>query len=90
MKVVTTYPGSRYPDVIVTCDQRDANDRMTKRHPKLIIEVVPPKTAPVDTGDKLDEYQTIADLEEYVLIDSRKSSNPLPPANQREGMTMDR
>lgn len=74
MKVVTTYPGSRYPDVIVTCDERDANDRLTKRHPKLIIEVVSPKTAPVDTGDKLDEYQTIAELEEYVLIDSRKSS----------------
>jgi Uma2 family endonuclease len=74
MKVVTTYPGSRYPDLVVTCDKRDARERLVKRHPKLIIEVLSTGTASVDTGDKLDEYQTIAELEEYVLIDSRKPS----------------
>ena len=74
MKVVTEYPGSRYPDLLVTCDDRDAKDRHIKRHPKLIIEVVSERTASVDTGDKLDEYQTIPELEEYVLIDSRKPS----------------
>ena len=74
MKLVTTYPASRYPDLLVTCDARDARERLIKRHPKLIIEVLSPGTASVDTGDKLDEYQTIPELEEYVLIDSRKPS----------------
>jgi Uma2 family endonuclease len=71
---VVTYSASRYPDILVTCDERDASDSLAKRHPKLIFEILSPSTASVDTGDKLDEYQTIASLEEYVLIDSRKPS----------------
>jgi Uma2 family endonuclease len=74
IKVVTTYPGSRYPDILVTCDARDAADRLIKRHPKLIIEVLSDSTAAVDANEKLDEYQTIGELEEYVLVDSRKLS----------------
>jgi len=74
MKVVTTFPGSRYPDIVVTCDQRDADDRMIKRHPKLLVEVLSPATARIDTDEKLQEYQTIPELEEYVLIDSRTPS----------------
>ena len=74
IKVVTTYPGSRYPDVLVTYDARDAEDRLIKRHPKLIIEVLSDSTAAVDTNEKLDEYQTIGELEEYVLVDSRRIS----------------
>ncbi|MBD5654717.1 MAG: Uma2 family endonuclease, partial [Candidatus Eremiobacteraeota bacterium] len=74
IKVVTDYPGARYPDFFVTCDRRDAADRLIKRHPKVIVEVLSPSTAGADASDKLDEYQTIPELEEYVLIDSRKSS----------------
>jgi Uma2 family endonuclease len=74
MKVVTDFPGSRYADILVTFDARDAKDKLIKRHPKLIIEVVSQATAAVDTNDKLDEYETIAELEECVLIDSRKPS----------------
>ena len=85
MKVVTTYPGARYPDFLVTCDRRDVEDRLVKRHPKLIIEILSHGTASVDTGDKLDEYQTIPELEEYVLIDSRKSSVRI---YRREGATL--
>jgi Uma2 family endonuclease len=74
MKVATSYPGSRYPDFLVTCDPRDARDALTKRYPKLIVEVLSQSTAEIDATDKLDEYQTILELEEYVLIDSRKRS----------------
>ena len=74
IKVVTTYPGSRYPDLLVTCDKRDAADRLVKRFPKLIIEVLSDSTAAVDANEKLDEYQTIGELEEYVLVDSRRIS----------------
>jgi Uma2 family endonuclease len=72
MKVVAPFPASRYPDFIVTCDERDSKVKLQKKHPKLIIEVLSSSTESVDKGDKLDEYQTIAELEEYVLIDSRK------------------
>jgi Uma2 family endonuclease len=84
MKVVTDLPGSRYPDIVVTCDARDAKDKMVKRHPKLLIEVLSKTTAAVDSGDKLDEYETIAELEEYVLIDSRKPSVRIYRRNGRK------
>ncbi len=84
MKVVTDFPGSRYPDIVVTCDARDAKDKLIKRHPKLIIEVLSKTTAAVDTDDKLDEYETIAELEEYVLIDSRKPSVRIYRRNGRK------
>jgi Uma2 family endonuclease len=47
---------------------------LVKRHPKLIAEVLSASTAQIDTAEKLDEYQTIPELEEYVLIDSRRRS----------------
>jgi Uma2 family endonuclease len=58
----------------VTCDSRDAADQLVKRQPKLIVEVLSEGTASIDLSDKLDEYWTIPELEEYVLIDSRKMS----------------
>jgi Uma2 family endonuclease len=57
-----------YPDAFVTCDSRDREDRYVKRHPKLIAEVLSPSTAQFDRGEKFQDYQSIAALEEYVLI----------------------
>lgn len=74
IKLVTDYPSVRYPDFLVTCDERDAADHLVKRHPKLIVEVLSAGTAAIDAKDKLDEYLTIPELEEYVLIDSRRVS----------------
>jgi Uma2 family endonuclease len=75
MDVLTSMEYSaRYPDVVVTCDERDTGDlgRRTLQHPKLIVEVLSESTASVDRGDKLDEYRSLESLEEYVLIDSRR------------------
>ncbi|MGH7728921.1 MAG: Uma2 family endonuclease [Vulcanimicrobiaceae bacterium] len=63
---------SRYPDLLVTCEPRDLEDALIKRHPKLIIEVLSKRTERTGLVDKLDEYRGIAELEEYVLIDSRR------------------
>lgn len=63
---------ARYADVVVTCDERDGNDAIAVRYPKLIVEVLSESTAAIDRGDKLDEYRTIETLEEYILIDARK------------------
>lgn len=72
--LTTTQLSARYPDVVVTCDERDTSDlsRRTLNHPKLIVEILSESTEAVDCGAKLDEYRSIATLEEYVLLDSRR------------------
>lgn len=57
-----------YPDVHVSCDPRDTDER-ANRHPKLVIEVLSAATADTDRGEKRRNYQTIAELEQYVVID---------------------
>jgi len=61
-----------YPDVVVTCDERDRRATELLQYPKLIIEVLSPSTAGFDRGDKFKFYRRIPTLEEYVLIDSEK------------------
>ena len=58
-----------YPDVFVTCSEKDhqASDYLTE--PRLIIEVLSPSTEAYDRGDKFEKYRMLASLEEYVLID---------------------
>ena len=58
-----------YPDVAVTCDERDTNSMEDFiLYPSLIIEVLSPSTASFDRGDKFVDYQTASSLQEYVLI----------------------
>ena len=58
-----------YPDVVVTCDERDlGNTDEFVRFPKLVIEVLTKSTATFDRGDKFADYQTSPVLEEYVLV----------------------
>ncbi|MSR13242.1 MAG: Uma2 family endonuclease [Gammaproteobacteria bacterium] len=58
-----------YPDVFVTCSERDhqADDALSE--PRLIIEVLSPSTEAYDRGDKFAKYRLLPSLEEYVLID---------------------
>lgn len=60
----------RYPDLIVTCDDRDKNATKLFQYPKVIVEVLSPSTESTDRVAKLQEYQSISTLQEYVLIDS--------------------
>lgn len=57
-----------YPDVFVTCDPRDREERYIKRYPKLIVEVLSSSTETFDVGEKFDDYKQLDSLEEYVLI----------------------
>lgn len=61
-----------YPDVMVTCDDRDRNNTTYKQFPKLIIEVLSDSTEAFDRGDKFADYQLLDSLEEYVLINTKK------------------
>lgn len=58
-----------YPDVMVTCDQRDRRADLFVEQPQLIVEVLSSSTAAYDRGAKFAAYRQIAALQEYVLID---------------------
>ncbi|MCL6752259.1 Uma2 family endonuclease [Nostoc sp. CCCryo 231-06] len=61
-----------YPDVMVTCDQRDQETPAYKRFPCLIVEVLSNSTEAFDRGDKFADYQTLESLQEYVLINTKR------------------
>ncbi len=57
-----------YPDLLVTCDERDRPNKNHKNYPCLIIEVLSESTEAKDRGVKFAHYQTIESLQEYVLV----------------------
>ncbi|MEM9215258.1 MAG: Uma2 family endonuclease [Cyanobacteria bacterium P01_F01_bin.150] len=62
-----------YPDLSVTCDERDrVSNEDFILHPKLIIEVLSDSTEAFDRGDKFSDYKAIAQLQEYVLIHQKQ------------------
>ena len=58
-----------YPDLMVTCSAADAADRLVKREPILLVEVLSPSTAAYDRGDKFASYRQLPSLAEYLLVD---------------------
>lgn len=60
-----------YPDLMVTCDERDT-DRYFKRYPKVLIEVLSSETERTDRREKFFSYTSIETLEEYVLVAQNK------------------
>ena len=57
-----------YPDVMVTCHADDQRETRIARHPSLILEVLSASTAAHDRGWKFQQYQRLAELQQYVLI----------------------
>lgn len=57
-----------YPDVVVTCDERDRHDAQVVSFPCLIIEVISPSTEGFDRGFKFSQYRSFETLQEYVLV----------------------
>jgi Uma2 family endonuclease len=78
-----------YPDVFVTCSERDLQDRQTKRDAVLVVEVLSPSTAAYDRGDKFAAYRQLPSLQELLLIDLDRRSIDLfrrvPPSAERTG-----
>lgn len=62
----------RYPDLSVSCDDRDDANETFYEFPKLIVEVLSPSTSTIDREDKFQEYIQIPTLEEYVLITAQR------------------
>ncbi|GFE67813.1 Uma2 family endonuclease [Chroococcus sp. FPU101] len=61
-----------YPDVMVSCDERDRQAIKVIEHPCLIIEVLSPSTEAFDRGKKFQNYRQIPSLKEYVLVSAEQ------------------
>ena len=72
-----------YPDVVVSCDQRDRQAIKFIQYPCLIVEVLSPSTEAYDRGEKFTHYRRIQTLREYVLIDAEKISVECFRLNER-------
>jgi Uma2 family endonuclease len=61
-----------YPDVTVTCDERDDENAEDDEiaYPRLVVEVLSPHTERIDRGRKLRDYQSCPTIEEYALVNS--------------------
>ena len=70
-----------YPDVVVTCDQRDRTETQMVLFPCLIIEVLSPSTEAFDRGLKFAQYRKSETLQEYVLV---QAEQPLVEVFQRD------
>ncbi len=57
-----------YPDVVVSCDERDRFSRDFLQYPTLIAEVLSPTTESRDRGIKQQNYMAIETLQTYILI----------------------
>ena len=72
-----------YPDVSVTCDERDRTAIQAIQYPCLIVEVLSPSTASYDRGDKFRLYRRNPSLQDYVLVDAEKIAIDLYRKNER-------
>ncbi len=61
-----------YPDISVTCDDRDKTATKFISHPCLIVEVLSPITEGYDRGGKFNLYRRSESLRDYVLVNADK------------------
>ncbi len=71
-----------YPDIMVSCDERDKQAELYLEHPSLIIEILSESTASYDMGMKFEYYRLIPELKEYVLVDPERGKIWLYRKNQ--------
>ncbi len=61
-----------YPDVSVTCDDRDKTTTQYITYPCLIVEVLSPSTEAYDRGSKFRMYRHNPALQDYLLVSSTR------------------
>jgi Uma2 family endonuclease len=59
-----------YPDIIITCEPKDNNKII--ENPCFVVEVLSESTEHIDKGEKLETYQRILSLKQYVLVDQTR------------------
>jgi Uma2 family endonuclease len=63
-------PNYTYPDLSVTCDDRDRENEMSITYPCLIVEVLSNSTEAYDRGKKFEKYRRNPNLIDYILVSS--------------------
>jgi Uma2 family endonuclease len=71
---VTASKSFLYPDISVTCNDRDRTATKFISNPCLIVEILSPSTEAYDRGDKFKLYRRATSLQEYVLVSSNEIS----------------
>ena len=61
-----------YPDITVSCDQRDRNQKEAIHYPCVVIEVLSPTTEATDRGRKAAYYRACPTIQEYMMVDSEE------------------
>jgi Uma2 family endonuclease len=61
-----------FPDVTISCDERDRNQKETIRHPRVVVEVLSPTTEATDRGKKAAYYRACPTIQEYMMVDSEE------------------
>jgi len=69
---ITSERDYTYPDVMVTNDPRDLEERYIKKYPSVIFEVMSKNSRIEDSADKFIRYKNIESLQNYILVDSEK------------------
>ncbi len=69
--VYVSLSSTRYvhPDVSVSCDERDQDQKEIIKYPCLVVEVLSPSTEAIDRGRKLALYRELLSVQEYVLVE---------------------
>lgn len=67
-KVTTPSGKYYYPDLVVTCDDRDRFARDFLQYPTIVVEVLSPATEARDRGIKQQHYMLIDTLQTYILV----------------------
>lgn len=66
-----------YPDAFVVCDDPMQPDRRALEDAVLVCEVRSQSTAEFDKGDKFEAYKGLPSLQEYLILDNRRSQATL-------------
>lgn len=71
-----------YPDVSVTCDERDRVTPQFIVYPCLVVEVLSPTTEAYDRGQKFSMYRRNESLRDYVLVSAEAMAIDLYHQNE--------
>jgi Uma2 family endonuclease len=71
--ITTTGTSIRYPDALITCTKFPGTDRLAP-YPVIVFEVISPTSGREDRVVKLREYQGVASIRRYVILESTSAA----------------
>jgi Uma2 family endonuclease len=74
------------PDALVNCGEAASDDAVAAPNPVIVVEVLSPGTAAVDTGKKLVGYFAVPSVEHYLIVHADKR---VITHHRRNGISID-